>query len=157
MPANERRHGGHPVASDRREATRALEADRVIAAWQAAMTTLDAEEPETRATLVSRPHPGEIADTLADMAGLYADATPQTQHRILQALFERIEVLRPNEVWLYPSLEAEARGWAAAMSGEFRMELRKTGRGERNSAVMSDAGAVVRFGRPGSTCSRSLR
>jgi hypothetical protein len=37
----------------------------------------------------------------------------------------------PSEVWLYPSVEAEARGWAAAMSGEFRVEERKTGRGER--------------------------
>jgi hypothetical protein len=41
------------------------------------------------------------------------------------------EVLGPNEVWLYPSLEAEERGWAAAMSGEFRVKERKTGRGER--------------------------
>jgi len=39
--------------------------------------------------------------------------------------------LGPNEVWLYPSVEAEARGWAAAMSGEFRVEGRKNGRGER--------------------------
>jgi len=35
-------------------------------------------------------------------------------------------------VWLYPSVEAEARGWAAARRGEFRMEERKTGRGERS-------------------------
>jgi hypothetical protein len=76
---------------------------------------------------------------------LFVDAEPATQHRILQALFEQVEVLGPNEVWLYPSVEAEARGWAAAMSGEFRVEVRKTGRGERNCAVMSDAGAVVRF------------
>ena len=41
-------------------------------------------------------------------------------------------MLGPNEVWLYPSVEAEARGWAAAMSGAFRMELRQTGRVERN-------------------------
>jgi hypothetical protein len=31
------------------------------------------------------------------------------------------------------------------MSGEFRVEERKTGRGERICAVISDAGAVVRF------------
>src|SRR5665647_1524473 len=36
-------------------------------------------------------------------------------------------------------------GWSAAMTGEFRVEERKTGRGERICAVMSDAGAVVRF------------
>jgi 5-methylcytosine-specific restriction endonuclease McrA len=31
---------------------------------------------------------------------------------------------------LHPSVEAEARGWAAATTGEFRVEVRKTGRGE---------------------------
>lgn len=30
-----------------------------------------------------------------------------------------------------PSVEAEARGWAVAMSGEFRVDESKTGRGER--------------------------
>jgi hypothetical protein len=33
-----------------------------------------------------------------------------------------VEVLAPSEVWLYPTVEAEARGWAAAMAGEFRVE-----------------------------------
>jgi hypothetical protein len=33
-----------------------------------------------------------------------------------------VEAPGPTEVWLYPSVEAEARGWAAAMSGEFRIE-----------------------------------
>jgi hypothetical protein len=62
---------------------------------------------------------------------VYTDAGPPTQHRILQALFERVEVLGPSEARLHPSVEAEARGWAAAMTGEFRLEERKTGRGER--------------------------
>lgn len=42
-----------------------------------------------------------------------------------------MEVLGPNEVWLYPSVEAEARGWAAAMSGEFQVQERKTGQSKR--------------------------
>jgi len=61
------------------------------------------------------------------------EPVPATQHRIVQALFEQVEVLGPNEVWLYPSIEAEARGWATAMGGEFWLEERKTGRGERGS------------------------
>ena len=73
----------------------------------------------------------EIAESLADLQTLYADAEPVTQHRIVQALFEQVEVLGPSEVWLHASVEAEARGWAAAMCGEFRVEERKTGRGER--------------------------
>ena len=47
---------------------------------------------------------------------------------------EPVEVLGPNEIWLYPSVEAEARAWAAAMSGKFRVDERKTGRGERTRA-----------------------
>ena len=35
----------------------------------------------------------------------------------MPALFDRAEVLGPNEIWLHPSVEAEARGWAAAMRG----------------------------------------
>ena len=46
-------------------------------------------------------------------------------------------MLGPNEIWLHASIEAEARGWAAAMSGEFRVEERKTGRGERTSASLT--------------------
>lgn len=72
--------------------------------------------------------PHEIADFLADLQSLFAGAEPATQHRVVQALFEQVEVLGPNHIWLYPSAEAEARGWAAAMSGEFRVEERKTGR-----------------------------
>src|SRR5450759_5277782 len=36
-------------------------------------------------------------------------------------------------------------GWVAAMVGECTMEVRKTGRGERIGAVMSDAGRTVQF------------
>ncbi len=74
-----------------------------------------------------------MAESLADLQGLFLGAEPATRHRIVQALFEQIEVLGPSEVWLHPSVEAEARGWAAAMRGEFRVELRQTGRGERAS------------------------
>lgn len=80
----------------------------------------------------------EIAESLADLAVLFGDAEPATRHRILQALFEQVGVLGPNEVWLYPSVEAEARGWAAAMGGSFRMEERKTGRGERACTSHTD-------------------
>jgi hypothetical protein len=87
----------------------------------------------------------EVAHYLADLPSLYVGAEPVTRHRIVQALFERVGVLGPSEVWLFPSLEAEARGWAAAMSGEFRMELRKSGRGERDSPSLTQrpAGFVL--------------
>jgi DNA invertase Pin-like site-specific DNA recombinase len=119
------------IRRDRQQATRRLEMDRDVAAWTATMQRLDREESDAQVAdapgLTSR----EIAESLADLQTLFADAEPVTRHRIVQALFEQVEVLGPSEVWLYPSVEAEARGWAAAMSGEFRVEVRKTGRGER--------------------------
>jgi hypothetical protein len=57
----------------------------------------------------------------------------------------RVEVLGPNQLWLIPSAEAEARGPGPLFAGEFRVNVRQSGRGERICAVMSDVGAVVRF------------
>jgi hypothetical protein len=81
---------------------------------------------------------GEIAASLRDLQSLFADAEPATQHRIVAALFEQVEVLGPSEVWFYPTVEAEARGWAAAMAGEFRVES-TNGRGERSRSFTIQA------------------
>jgi DNA invertase Pin-like site-specific DNA recombinase len=118
------------IRRERQQATRLLEADRDVAAWKSTMERLDREEAEAQA--MDRPPLTfrEVAEALADLRSLFADAEPATQHRIAEALFDRVEVLGPSEVWLHPSVEAEARGWAAAMSGEFRIESRY-GRGER--------------------------
>ena len=66
--------------------------------------------------------------------------------RTVQALFDQDEILGPAQIWLYPSIEAEARGWAAAMSGEFAVES-TNGRGERSCPSMSDDRQTVRFAR----------
>ena len=119
------------IRRERQQATRRLEADRDVTAWKVTMERLDREEAEAQPAVAPCMTAREIAESLADLQTLYADAEPATKHRIVQALFEQVDVLGPNEVWLYPSVEAEARGWAAAISGEFRVEERKTGRGER--------------------------
>jgi hypothetical protein len=47
---------------------------------------------------------------------------------------------------IHPSAEAERYGWSEAFGSEpLVCSISRTGRGERNCAVMSDAGAVVRF------------
>jgi hypothetical protein len=43
-----------------------------------------------------------------------------------------VEVLGPLLVWVQPSEEAEAQGWASAMHPEFEREVRSYGRGERS-------------------------
>jgi hypothetical protein len=54
-----------------------------------------------------------------------------------RALQPETALLRPGENSIHPSVEAEARGWAAAVTGEFRVEERKTGRGERDSPALT--------------------
>jgi hypothetical protein len=126
------------IRRERQQATRRLEVDRDVTVWLATTARLDREETEAQATHRPSVTSREIAESLADLQSLFADAEPATKHRIVQALFEQVQVLGPNEVWLYPSVEAEARGWAAAMSGEFRVEERKTGRGERSQTDRGD-------------------
>ena len=44
----------------------------------------------------------------------------------------------PSKVWPEPSVEAKARGWAAATTGEFRPEVRELGRGKRRQTSTTD-------------------
>jgi hypothetical protein len=97
------------------------------------MERLDRDEQEAHMSHTPRLTSAQIAASLGDLQSLFVDAEPATQHRIAAALFEQVEVLGPNEVWLYPTVEAEARGWADAMAGEFKVESRY-GRGERTRA-----------------------
>jgi hypothetical protein len=53
-----------------------------------------------------------------------------------------------SEVWLHPSVEAEARSRAAAITGKFRVEVRKTGRGERDSPATNDLPITMRLSEP---------
>src|ERR1700690_3613852 len=76
----------------------------------------------------------------------------EDKHRIVQALFEQVEVLGSHEVWLHPSLEAEERGWASAMSGEFRVEVRQTGRGERDCPATTALQITMRLAEPPEPC-----
>jgi len=54
-----------------------------------------------------------------------------------------VEVLGPTKVWLYPSEEAAAQGWATAMSGEFTARVRRNGRGERSRAETFQVSVTV--------------
>jgi hypothetical protein len=124
------------IRRERQKAMQRLAEDQDTAAWKTTWERLSLEEADAHKTGAPSLTARQIAESLADLQTLFGDAEPPTQHRIVQALFDQVEVLGPNEVWLYPSVEAEARGWAAAMSGEFRIES-KTGRGERASPSLT--------------------
>ncbi len=122
------------IRRERAQARQRLEEDGDPFAFRATWERLEREEREVLASSARPVSAAEVVTDLGNLQALFANAEPATRHRIVQALFEQVEVLGPNEVWLYPSLEAEARGWAAAMSGEFQVEMRQSGRGERARA-----------------------
>jgi hypothetical protein len=119
------------IRRERAQARQRLEEDGDPFAFRTTWERLEREEQEVLASSARSVSPKEVVAELGNLQALFANAEPATRHRIVQALFEQVEVLGPNEVWLYPSLEAQARGWAAAMSGEFQVEMRQSGRGER--------------------------
>ena len=106
--------------------------------------------------MLCRPPPGQadVAAHLADLARLYDSAKPETRQRIAQALFARVEVLGPTKVWLYPSEEAAAQGWATAMSGEFTANTSEWS-GERSRAYTFQISVTVLEGNGRSIVSRS--
>ena len=65
-----------------------------------------------------------------------------------------MEVLGPTKVWLYPSEEAAAQGWATAMSGEFTAKVRRNGRGERSRADTFQISVAIMDGDGTSVVSR---
>ena len=67
---------------------------------------------------------------------------------VADALFEHIDVLGLRKATAHLTADIVRHGLAAALPEEVGTLV--CGRGERNSAVMSDAGAVVRFVRESS-------
>ena len=120
------------IVRDRQAALNRLGRDRDVARWQAETARSDAEEAEAREAERQAISPEEVAAYLRDVPAVYDDAEPVTKRRILQSLLDRVVVLGPSQLWLYPSDEAEARGLAAAFEGKFRAEIRHSGRGERS-------------------------
>jgi len=97
----------------------------------------------------------KTADVIpADVAVRYLRELPDTwraakggagQQLLASALFSRIEILGLREATVHLTEHAVRHGIAAALPEEVGISV--SGRGERNSAVMSDAGQIVRFER----------
>ena len=95
----------------------------------------------------------KTADVIpADVAVRYLRELPDTwraakggagQQLLASALFSRIEIVGLREATVHLTEHAVRHGIAAALPEEVGISV--SGRGERNSAFMSDAGAVVRF------------
>jgi hypothetical protein len=66
------------------------------------MTRLDSEAAAAVVRPSRTPTAAEVLAYLEELPRLYDAAEPATQKHILQALFERVEVLGRDQIWLMP-------------------------------------------------------
>ena len=120
--------------------------DRDSGALDLAMARLDAEQREASRHRELEGVPADVAVRyLRELSATWMKADGGPGRRMLaEALFERIDVLGAREATIRPTDAAVAYGFAAAIPDRLDVTV-GYGRGERNCAVMSDAGAVVRF------------
>ena len=82
------------IARARDDAGRHLAKTRDVAAWQATMARLDAEERIAREPVETRRHtPPEIVDYTRSLPRLWAHAGPDGRQALVLAIFARLDVL----------------------------------------------------------------
>jgi hypothetical protein len=117
---------------------------------------LDAEEREARRPRDVEGVPADVAVRyLRELATTWKKADGGPGRRMLaEALFSRIEVLGARQATIHLTDAAVAYGFAAAIPDRLDVTV-GNGRGERNSAVMSDVSTTVRFVTGESSASQS--
>ena len=120
------------IERERNEASACLARTRDIAAWQATMLRLDAEEETARRPREQRRlAPSEVVDYLRSLPSLWADSGPAGRLAIATALFARTEVEGYQRMTYELTPDAIELGLNAALPAEFEFGKREFGRGER--------------------------
>ena len=112
------------------------------------MARLDAEEQVANEPFGTRRlTPPEIVDYTRSLPRLWTDLGPDGRQALVVASFARLDVLGFERLEYELTPDAIDLGLNAALPAVLELESKigEFGRGERNCAVMSDAGAVVRF------------
>ena len=106
--------------------------DRDIAALEATMARLDAEEAEVRARDDSIT-PDQAVAWLQNLPVLWHAADDSGRRMLTEAIFEKVEVLGVQSMRIHPTPEADAHGWSVAFGTEPRLLnwFSTYGRGER--------------------------
>jgi DNA invertase Pin-like site-specific DNA recombinase len=118
----------------RDDAGKALTRTRDVAAWQAAMARLDADERMARQPLEAAPlSPPEIVDYVRSLPSLWADAGPAGRQALATAIFARTEVLGFERLEYELTADALDLGLDAALPARMRLgqKVGEFGRGER--------------------------
>jgi DNA invertase Pin-like site-specific DNA recombinase len=102
------------VTADRERALSRYRRDRDVAALEARMAELDAEEAAPMLE-PSRIEWREVLPWLRDLAGLWQQATGAERRRIAEQLFDQVDALGCRELIVTPSPAAVAHGLAAGV------------------------------------------
>jgi len=119
----------------REESSRRLAQNRDIAAWQATMAQLDAEEAHARLPAAGRSlTAAEIVDYLWSLPSLWADSGPGARQALATSIFARLEVLGLERLEYELADDAVALGLEAALPAvlELDAQVGEFGRGERS-------------------------
>ena len=133
------------VARQRDAATAKYLRDRDVAALEATMARLDAEEHEARQErVVDGVPPTEAVRYLRELQPTWEAADGGSGRQMLaEALFERIDVRGFREVRLHLTDAAIAHGFGAVLPESFGISV--NGRGERGSASLTHLSARPRI------------
>ena len=151
-----RLHGAHRPRADeltlarisraRDDAARQLVRTRDVAAFQATMGRLDAEERIAREPVETRLlTPPEIVDYTRSLPRLWADSGPDGRQALVVAIFARLDVLGFERLEYELTPDAIDLGLDAALPPviELERQIGEFGRGERASASLTQQS--VRF------------
>jgi DNA invertase Pin-like site-specific DNA recombinase len=120
------------IKRDRQAALARFELDRDLMGLQATFERLDGDEEEAKAHEDHGPTAEQANEWLRDLPALWAHAAPDGQRLLVEAIFERIDVLGLVSADITPTPEAESRGWSIAFGDPVVLGAKvKTGRGER--------------------------
>jgi hypothetical protein len=128
------------IVREREEASQRLAKTRDIAAWQATMARLDAEEEVARQPRAQRRlAPANVVAYLRSLPSLWADAGPEGRQALATALFAIIEVEGYRRMTYELTPDAIGLGLNAALPAalEVSCQIGEFGRGERDSAFVT--------------------
>jgi hypothetical protein len=118
----------------REDSARRLAETRDLAAWQAKMTRLDAEERVAREPVATRRlTPPEIVDYTRSLPRLWADSGPDGKQALVGAVFAKLDVLGFQRLEYELTADAIDLGLDAALPPVIELESKigEFGRGER--------------------------
>ena len=139
------------IARAREDAARLFGKSRDVAALQATMARLDAEERIAREPVeVHRLTPTEIVDYTRSLPRLWADAGPDGRQALVAAIFARLDVLGFERLEYELTPDAIDLGLDAALPAVIELESKigEFGRGERDSPATSDLPITMRLAEP---------